>query len=117
VKDLLKNRFKMTDLGLIKWFLGIKFVHGEGVIKMDQAHCLTKLLEKYQMENCKPRSTPCELKLNFNPGQVSNDCTKYREIVGSLIYAMTLICVSLSLCCHRIWPILVMNILLHKSMC
>ena len=96
VKNLLKSRFKMTDLGLIRWFLGIHFVHSEGMIKMSQTHYLTKLLEKYQMENCKPRSTPCELKLNFNLDQVSNDCTKYREIVGSLIYAMT--CTRPDLC-------------------
>jgi len=41
------------------------------------------------MANCKPRPTPCELKLNFS-SDTSADCSvKYREIVGSLIYAMT----------------------------
>jgi hypothetical protein len=85
VKSLLKNRFKMTDLGLLKWFLGILFVHEEGVIKMNQTQYLTKLLEKYQMTNCKPRKTPCELKLDLNSEKTPvDDCGYYREIVGSL---------------------------------
>jgi hypothetical protein len=46
VTDLLKIRFKMTDLGLITWFLGVQFVHGKGVIKMSQTRYLTRLLEK-----------------------------------------------------------------------
>ena len=25
IKELLKSRFKMTDLGMIRWFLGIEF--------------------------------------------------------------------------------------------
>jgi len=56
---------------------------------MNQTLYLTKLLEKYNMENCKPRSTPCELKLNLNSDEMYDTFANYREIVGSLIYAMT----------------------------
>ena len=48
------------------------------------------------MGKCKPRATPCELKLNESCDKVSNDCPNYREIVGSLIYAMT--CTRPDLC-------------------
>jgi hypothetical protein len=98
VKDLLKCRFKMTDLGQLRWFLGIQFVHDNDVIKMNQTQYLIKLLRKYNMENCKPRSTPCELKLNCDviTDKVQNECSNYREIVGSLIYAMT--CTRPDLC-------------------
>ena len=89
IKDLMKTRFRMKDLGQLTWFLGIQFIHENGCIKMNQTQYLTKLLEKYNMANCKPRPTPCELKLNFS-SDASADCSvKYREIVGSLIYAMT----------------------------
>ena len=39
------------------------------------------------MQDCKPRSTPCEQKLNYTDGaDMMNDVRKYREAVGSLIY-------------------------------
>jgi len=103
VKDMLKNRFKMTDLGLLTWFLGTQFIHYNGSIKMNQTRYLTKLLEKYNMDNCKPRSTPCELKLNLDSDKVSDVCVQYREIVGSLIYAMT--CTRPDLC----WVVTVLS--------
>jgi hypothetical protein len=48
------------------------------------------------MDNCKPQSTPSELRLNINSDKVSHGCAKYPEIVGSLIYAMT--CIRPDLC-------------------
>ena len=48
------------------------------------------------MENCKPRQTPCEMKLNCDPDKASSGCDNYREIIGSLIYAMT--CTRPDLC-------------------
>ena len=92
VKQLLKDRFKMKDLGSIKSFLGIKFLQTEGGIAMDQSVYLTNILEKFDMSNAKPRSTPCELNPSAsNPSQSIENQTprRYREIVGSLIYAMT----------------------------
>ena len=45
------------------------------------------------MSDCKPRSTPCEIKLDayeaISGKEEENDIRKYREIVGSLVYAMT----------------------------
>ena len=39
------------------------------------------------MQDCKPRSTPCEPKLNYTDGyEKLSDPRKYREAVGSLIY-------------------------------
>lgn len=80
----------MTDLGPIKWFLGIEFDQKEGVVTMSQAKYLLSKLEKYGLDQAKPRTTPCELagydKMSSDP----IDCElNYRELVGSLIYAMT----------------------------
>ena len=39
------------------------------------------------MDECKPRATPCEQRLNYtNDAIVTSDVKKYREAVGSLIY-------------------------------
>lgn len=89
VKEMLKRRFKMKDMGPLKHYLGIDFIQSEGEIKMTQKRHIEKMLAKFGMSECKPRSTPCEQKFNFaSEGEVI-DSTGYREIVGSLIYIMT----------------------------
>lgn len=90
VKDMLKTKFAMKDLGPLSHFLGIDFEQGDGFVKMSQKRYLTKVLERFQMSDCKPRSTPSELKLETDYSNENlTDARKYREAVGSLIYAMT----------------------------
>ena len=91
-KNILKNNFKMKDMGEISNFLGIKFKrYSDGSCSMEQGHYLESILEKYGMMSCKPRATPCEVKLSAyhsEDDEIGNE-SKYRAIVGSLIYAMT----------------------------
>ena len=47
-------------------------------------------LERFDMQYCKPRKTPCDPNLHFSDSDDSIvDVTRYRELIGSLIYAMT----------------------------
>ena len=39
-KDLLKNKFKMKDLGPMSWFLGIEFKQSDDGIEMGQSYYL-----------------------------------------------------------------------------
>lgn len=93
-KNSMKNKFNMKDLGRISHFLGIGFEQTNGKIKMSQKGYVMKMLERFGMSDCKPRTTPCELKVES--GENDQDSSRevqnpreYREIVGSLIYAMT----------------------------
>ena len=82
----------MKDLGPIKQFLGINFLQNAGGIEMEQSTYLRNILQKFDMLDSKPRSTPCELNPTAaNPSQSYEQQSprRYREIVGSLIYAMT----------------------------
>ena len=91
-KMILKERFKMKDLGTISRFLGINFTsYTDGSISMDQSQYLLNLLERAGMESCNPRSTPCEVKSSayYTEDDSVIDEPEYRTIVGSLIYAMT----------------------------
>ena len=93
-KDSLKKRFNMKDLGPISYFLGIQFKQTETSIEMSQSFYLQHILERFNMADCKPRTTPCELKLEMyeacnGDNHDQNDMSRYREIVGSLVYAMT----------------------------
>ena len=87
----------MKDLGAISCFLGICFKQENGCITMSQKQYLNNKLIKYNLNECKTRSTPCELAGYENntgsemegseDGGVSNRL--YREMVGSLLYATT----------------------------
>ena len=85
-------KFKIKDLGPLKWFLGIQFDIADGIISMNQSLYIQNILDRFKMSDCAPRSIPCEpsvyalLKEKSDPLE---DPTKYRELVGSLIYLMT----------------------------
>ena len=96
-KSLLKKEFRMKDLGPISYFLGIQF-HQDPItyiIEMNQSHYLKGVLQRFNMADCKPKTTPCEVNLQvYDDNQDSSsdktqDTRRYREIVGSLVYAMT----------------------------
>ena len=91
VKGNLGKRFQMKDMGKLSWFLGIEFICEGGVIKMNQTKYIERLLSKFRMENCKPRSTPCEINSHKvgEENSVPTDNRLYREIIGSLVYIMT----------------------------
>ena len=55
-KGMLKERFHMKNLGRLSYFLGIHFEQGDGFVKMNQKGYITKVLERFKMSNCKPRS-------------------------------------------------------------
>lgn len=93
-KETMRSKFNMKDLGKISSFLGIQFIQKEAEIRMNQKRYIQRMLERFGMSDCKPRSTPCELKTDTTTcgGSDANETVnsrEYREIVGSLIYAMT----------------------------
>lgn len=65
VKEMLMLKFRMKDLGKLTHFLGINFEQGVDFVKMSQHGYVEKLLEKFDMQNCKPRAAPCEQKLSY----------------------------------------------------
>ena len=54
----------MKDLGEISCFLGIKYTRNSHVIKMDQSKFVVSTLVKFDIHDCKPRLSPCEIGLN-----------------------------------------------------
>lgn len=87
-KQILKDKFKMKDLGKLSYYLGIDFEQGDGYIRMNQKRYIKKMLNKFGMADCKPRCTPSEQKLESVTDDDPFDSRKYREAVGSLIYIM-----------------------------
>ena len=89
IKKILMSEFKMKDLGKLNHFIGIYFHITQGCVKMNQNNYIGRVLERFNMSNCKPRATPCELKMDLSGNSDPVDSRKYREIIGSLIYIMT----------------------------
>lgn len=65
LQEILMEKFKMKDLGQLKHFLGIDFNQCDGCVTMTQKGYVGKLLERFNMHDCKPRATPCEQKLDY----------------------------------------------------
>ena len=89
VKKMLMFEFKMKDLGKLNHFIGIDFHITRGCVKMNQIKYVGMVLERFNVSNCKPRTTPCEIKMDLRNNSDPVDSRNYCEIIGSLIYLKT----------------------------
>lgn len=62
LKNELSKNFSMSDSGDLTYFLGIKVDYSkkDGVMKLSQETNFTRILEKFEMIDCKPAVTPFE---------------------------------------------------------
>lgn len=60
VKRQLSEEFHMKDLGLAKQILGLQVTRTDGAISIDQERYIDELLEKYNLSDCNPVSTPLD---------------------------------------------------------
>ncbi|XP_047320527.1 uncharacterized mitochondrial protein AtMg00810-like [Impatiens glandulifera] len=90
-KNQMMKEFEMTDLGLMKYFLGIQVKKSPGRIFLSQEKYIEDLQKKFNMSQCKPLSTPMALNKKFqvNCDGEKADTTSYRKLIGSLIYLNT----------------------------
>ena len=96
LKQTLASEFAMKDLGGAKKILGIQIKRCEGKIFLSQEDYITKILMRFNMENCKSVSTSLAPHLKLSKGNSSSsmeeegDISKvtYSSAVGSLMYAM-----------------------------
>jgi hypothetical protein len=89
-KEMLKERFMMTDLGTSQHILGLRVQRKENNIFIDQAHYVERILEKFRMLDCHPVATPMDTSLKLTPladGDKTINNAIYRSAVGSLMYA------------------------------
>ncbi|KAE9587483.1 putative RNA-directed DNA polymerase [Lupinus albus] len=81
----------MTDLGKIKYFLGIEVVQTATGFFIGQKKYVQEVLERFNMENFNPVGSPTEpgLKLSRDIDGEKVDSTYFKQIVGSLMYLTT----------------------------
>ncbi|KAG5232745.1 Retrovirus-related polyprotein from transposon [Salix suchowensis] len=82
------NEFKMTDLGKMRYFLGIEVLQLVDGIFICQKKYAQEVLERFKMENCNPVQNPIVpgTKLRKNVAGEKVNSTLYKQIVGSLMY-------------------------------
>ena len=81
----------MTYLGHLHYYLGIEVTQHPKYIFISHKKYVGELLNIFCMTECNPLSNPMEQKLNpiSSEGKEFEDATKYRQLVGSLIYLNT----------------------------
>jgi hypothetical protein len=84
----MQNLFKMIDLGVLSYYLGIEVRQSEGEVTLCQQSYANKIIEMAGMSNYNNFHTPmeCRLKLTKDDGENAFDATLYRDVIGSLCY-------------------------------
>jgi hypothetical protein len=88
VKRILHDRFLMTDMGPLHFFLGLEISQDASGIKLSQAKYARDLLERFHMTYCKYSLTPFLSGVKLEDGGETPlvDNTLYKQLVGSLLY-------------------------------
>ncbi|GKB94030.1 retrovirus-related pol polyprotein from transposon TNT 1-94 [Tanacetum coccineum] len=86
--DLMKSRFKMSMMGEMTFFLCLQVNQSPRGIFINQSNYVLEILKKYGMETCDPVGTPMEIKdkLDLDKNETLVDATKYRSMIGALMY-------------------------------
>jgi len=88
VKARLSEQFLMSDLGPLRYFLGIEVSSTSDGIYLSQEKYIQDLLARSCLTDHRTVETPIELNLQLRAtdGKPLTDPTRYRHIVGSLVY-------------------------------
>eukprot|EP00253_Pinus_taeda_P031426 PITA_31426 len=87
-KSLMQEEFEMTDMGFLRYFLGIEVDQNEKGIFISHARYVNQVLSRFNMQECKAAITPTVmgLKLSREDSSKDFDPSLYKSIVGSLMY-------------------------------
>ena len=88
-KVYLANKFRMSDLGSIKLFLGVGVLRDNNTISLDQKAYINTILRQFKMSDCIPYETPLIENLEFE----KLDMNEYydapcQKLLGCLMYLM-----------------------------
>jgi len=85
-KETMKQKFEMTDLGLMRCFLGIEVLQSDSRIFAFQSWYVMYVLKRFRMMNCMPTPTPIPTgtKLSKEDAGSNVDPTLFKRFIGSL---------------------------------
>ncbi|GJR46947.1 uncharacterized mitochondrial protein-like protein [Tanacetum coccineum] len=87
-KKFLNEKFSIKDLGPLKYFLGIEAARTKDGIVLSQQKYTLDFLEDSGMLGCRQCTFPMEPNIKLDKGEddVRIDASKYRRLVGRLLY-------------------------------
>ncbi|GJY25902.1 retrovirus-related pol polyprotein from transposon TNT 1-94 [Tanacetum coccineum] len=89
-EKLMHNKFEISMMGELKFFLGIQIHQSPCGIFINQAKYAQEILKKHGMTSCDSIGTPMATKpLDADLSGTLVDQTKYRSMVGALMYLTT----------------------------
>jgi hypothetical protein len=92
IKDQMKKRFRMHDLGSVSFYLGMNIERNQEhhTIDIHQHSYIRTILAKFRMDKSRLVATPMAMKLHKRkPDEAACDPTIYQSRIGSLMYGMT----------------------------
>ncbi|CAJ2663476.1 unnamed protein product [Trifolium pratense] len=89
-KTSMENNFAMTDLGKMRFFLGVEVKQTKEGIFMFQQKYASEILKRFKMENCNSVCNPIVPgnKLKKDENGIACDATNYKQMVGCLMYLL-----------------------------
>jgi hypothetical protein len=88
IKLFLQKQFHIKDLGKLKYFLGLEVARSKAGIVISQRKYTLEIIDDVGFLGAKPVDFPMEqnLRLTNDQGEILNDASHYRRLVGRLIY-------------------------------
>ena len=105
IKALIGQEFKVRNMGEPRSILGVRIIRNRAkkTISMDQTAYIESFLRKYEMDQCRPVSTPIEGHLaSAEKGEKRTNQLEYQRRIGSLMYAMTATRPDLAYCIGKL---------------
>jgi len=102
IKGLLHSKFRIKNLGELKYFLGIEVARSKKRIHLCQRKYALDILEETRMLGSKPYSTPflSDTKSLYKTENYLSNPSSYRRLIGELLYLTNIIpdlCFSVNL--------------------
>ncbi|UYV68112.1 hypothetical protein LAZ67_5003088 [Cordylochernes scorpioides] len=95
IEQKINERFRVKNLGAIRNLLGVQIDYpDEETVVLSQSTYVKSILQKFNMIECRPVSTPLDISFPISKGDCPTDeeekermkAIPYRELIGSLLY-------------------------------
>ena len=82
IKKFLSNNFEMNDLGNASYVLGIQIYrdHSKDILGLSQKGYIENLLQRYNMQDCKPLDTPIAKRDKLSLSQCQKNALEIPEM-------------------------------------